>query len=89
MQSEFVFAPGGYAMDLEGELAKALQARTEMLARKRNPKLWRLTDQMQSFADILHGAGDGNAASIEDGRVNQHAVDAILASAESGKWFTL
>ena len=50
MQSEFVFAPGGYAMDLEGELAKALQARTEMLARKRNPKLWRLTDQMQSFA---------------------------------------
>lgn len=50
MQTEFVFAPGGYAMDLEGELAKALQARTEMLARKRNPKLWRLTDQMQSFA---------------------------------------
>lgn len=51
MQTEFVFAPGGYAMDLEGELAKALQARTEMLARKRNPKLWRLTDQMQSFAE--------------------------------------
>ncbi len=50
MQSEFVFAPSGYAMDLEGELAKALQARTEMISRKRNPKLWKPTDQMQSLA---------------------------------------
>lgn len=51
MQSEFVFTPGGYAMDLEGELAKALQARPEMILRKRDPRLWKLTDQMQSFAE--------------------------------------
>ena len=51
MQTEYVFAPSNYAMDLEGELAKALQARTEMISRKRNPRLWRLTDQMQRFAE--------------------------------------
>lgn len=51
MQTEYVFAPSNYAMDLEGELAKALQARTELVSRKRNPKLWRLTDQMQRFAE--------------------------------------
>lgn len=43
-------------------------------------------DQMQSFADILNGCGDGLAANLEDGRVNQHAVDAVLASAENGTW---
>ena len=43
-------------------------------------------DQMQSFADIINGNPDGKAATIEDGRVNQHAMDAVLRSAESGTW---
>ena len=43
-------------------------------------------DQMQSFADIINGKPDGKAATIEDGRVNQHAMDAVLRSAESGTW---
>ena len=43
-------------------------------------------DQMQCFADIILGKEDGNAATIEDGRINQHAVDAVLRSAETGTW---
>lgn len=43
-------------------------------------------DQMQSFADLINGVGDGKAATIEDGRINQHAVDAVIRSAESGTW---
>lgn len=47
------------------------------------------SDQMQSFADILNEAGDGKPATIVDGQANQHVVDAILESAESGKWVAL
>lgn len=43
-------------------------------------------DQMQSFADILNGVGDGLAATIQDGQANQHVVDAIIKSAEEGTW---
>lgn len=46
-------------------------------------------DQMQCFADILNGCGDGLAATIFDGQVNQHLVDAILASGEKGRWVTV
>lgn len=46
-------------------------------------------DQMQSFADIVNGVGDGLPASIEDGRINQHVVDTILASAEAEKWLEI
>ena len=44
------------------------------------------TDQMQSFADILNGRGDGMAATIEEGRRIQHALDVIIRSAEEEKW---
>ena len=47
------------------------------------------SDQMQSFADILLKKGDGLAATVEDGLKNQQAVDAVLASAEQGKWLVL
>ncbi len=47
------------------------------------------SDQMQSFADIVNGKGDGLAANIQDGRLNQHAVDAVLASAEKGCWMEI
>lgn len=43
-------------------------------------------DQMQSFANILLGKGDGLAATIQDGLANQKAVDAVLRSHISGKW---
>lgn len=46
-------------------------------------------DQMQSFADIILGKADGKAATIEDGRVNQHLVDAVIRSGETGEWETL
>lgn len=41
--------------------------------------------QMQSFADILLGKPDGLSATIEDARVNQHTLDAILLSAREGR----
>lgn len=44
---------------------------------------------MQSFADLLNGKADGKAATIEDGRVNQHVMDAVLRSAETGAWETI
>ncbi|MGN0477921.1 MAG: Gfo/Idh/MocA family protein [Hominenteromicrobium sp.] len=44
------------------------------------------SDQMQSFADLINGKGDGKTATIEDGRINQHAMDAVLRSAKSGTW---
>ncbi len=47
------------------------------------------SDQMQSFADIIKGVEEGKAARIQDGQANQHVVDAILASAESGRWAAL
>lgn len=51
------------------------------------PIPWKFhSDQMQSFADILHGCGDGLAADIEDARRNQHAVDAVLTSFEEERW---
>lgn len=43
-------------------------------------------DQMQSFADIILGGGDGLAAEIEDGRLNQHVLDALLRSYEEKRW---
>lgn len=43
-------------------------------------------DQMQSFADIIHGRGDGLAAEIEDGQRNQHVLDALLRSHEEQRW---
>lgn len=47
------------------------------------------SDQMQSFADILNGVGDGMPATIFDGQANQHVVDTILESAEAGKWMEI
>ena len=47
------------------------------------------SDQMQSFADILKGVGDGLPATIFDGQANQHVVDTILESAEAGKWMEI
>ncbi len=46
-------------------------------------------NQMQSFADIINGKEDGLAATIFDGQVNQHAVDAVLVSSENGRWVEL
>ena len=47
------------------------------------------SDQMQSFADILNGVGDGMPATIFDGQANQHVVDTFLESAEAGKWMEI
>jgi predicted dehydrogenase len=47
------------------------------------------TNQMQSFFDIINGKGDGLAATIEDGVINQLLLDKILASAADLKWIQL
>lgn len=46
-------------------------------------------DQMQAFADLVLGRGDGLSATIEDGYRNQCLLDAILRSAETGTWAAL
>lgn len=51
MPSEFVFVPTPYGAELQEELAKALRARTEIVSRKKNPRLWRMTDGVNHFAE--------------------------------------
>lgn len=51
----------------------------------RVPDRYRM-DQMQSFANLILGKGDGLSATVEDGQINMHAVDAVLTSAEQGAW---
>jgi len=46
-------------------------------------------DQMQSFFDIVNGKGDGLAATIDDGCINQYILDCILESVKLGKWIPL
>ena len=46
-------------------------------------------DQMQSFADVLNGCGDGLNADINDGVVNERLLDAIIESSEIGRWVDL
>lgn len=46
-------------------------------------------DQMQSFADVLNGCGDGLNADINDGVVNERLLDAIVESSEVGRWIEL
>jgi len=46
-------------------------------------------DQTQAFADIIRGRGDGLAATMADGLLNQRAVDAVIASFERERWVRL
>jgi predicted dehydrogenase len=41
--------------------------------------------QMQCFADVLNRRGDGLTATIRDGYINQHIIDNLLLSAETGR----
>ena len=46
-------------------------------------------DQMQSFFDIINGKGDGLAATMADGEINQLAVCGVIESFEKEKWIYL
>lgn len=43
-------------------------------------------DQMQAFADRLLDKEDGLAADIRDGLANQRQLDAVILSAQEGRW---
>ncbi|MFB9324666.1 Gfo/Idh/MocA family protein [Paenibacillus aurantiacus] len=45
--------------------------------------------QMQAFFDLVQGRGDGNDATIEDGYMNQLAVDAIVQSFTEQRWIAI
>ena len=45
--------------------------------------------QMQAFADLLNGRGDGLDASAEDGLENEILLDGILLSDREKRWVTL
>ena len=47
------------------------------------------TDQMQSFFDVINGKGDGLAANMNDGAVNQLVLDSIADAFENEKWVHL
>ena len=51
MQSEFVFVPSAYTYELEEELARALQARAEIVSHRSNPKLWTRIQTQDGGAD--------------------------------------
>lgn len=72
MQSEFVFVPSAYTYDLEEELARALQARAEIVSHRSNPKLWTRI-QTQAGAD---------ASSADEARQKQQRlVNTVLSAA--------
>ena len=81
-----------YTLDEKGENEDTLRVCLDPLGREnhqftlvRIPERYHM-DQMQSFADLLKGCGDGLSATVEDGRSNMHVVDAVLASARDGVW---
>jgi predicted dehydrogenase len=45
--------------------------------------------QMQAFFNLVNGKGDGKDATMEDGYVNQIAVDAIVRSFTEEKWISI
>ncbi|SDE98731.1 Predicted dehydrogenase [Fontibacillus panacisegetis] len=46
-------------------------------------------DQMQSFVNLVNGQGDGCDASMEDGYINQQAIDSIIASITERRWISI
>jgi len=47
------------------------------------------TEQMQSFFDIINNKGDGLAATMADGEINQKVLCAAIESFENEKWVYL
>ena len=76
MPSEFVFVPTPYGAELQDELAKALRARTEIISRKKNPKLWRMTDGVNRFAE----ANRADDPVLKRRRIIQTVLSVILAA---------
>lgn len=83
-----------YHLDEDGDGVDTLEycdgemgAMTHVYAKMPIPEQYTV-EQMQSFADIVNDCGDGLAATLYDGKMNQHVVDALLHSAESGTWVT-
>ena len=81
-----------YTLDENGQGQDSLRVCLEPLGRDnqqfetvRIPGRYR-ADQMQSFADLLLGRGDGLTADVGDGLRNMRDVDAVLRSAASGSW---
>ena len=81
----YLLDENGSSEDTLDVCLEPLGAENHMFVRVPVPHRYRV-DQMQSFADILLGKADGLSATVADGRVNMHAVDAVLASAEKGAW---
>ncbi|MNI93044.1 hypothetical protein D3C73_1509330 [compost metagenome] len=52
------------------------------------PEVFRV-DQMQSFINLVNGQGDGYDASMEDGYINQQAIDSIIASLTEQRWISI
>lgn len=84
-----------YKLDLNGDGEDTLDVCLDPLGRENNrfvnvpiPRQY-YVQQMQSFADILNDKPDGKAATIVDGQINMHAVDAVLESVEKGQWIDI
>lgn len=84
-----------YTLDADGSgrdtldlcLGKAMGAGGSFV-RTEIPERYR-ADQMQSFADVLLGRGDGLSATLADGAANMRVMDAVLESARTGLWIDI
>ncbi|MNC09988.1 Glucose-6-phosphate 3-dehydrogenase [compost metagenome] len=45
--------------------------------------------QMTSFVNLVNGQGDGYDATMEDGYINQHAIDSIITSLTEQRWISI
>ena len=52
------------------------------------PEKYRVS-QMQGLADLINGCADGLSATVQDGYENQVLLDAVLKSADEGRWIDL
>ena len=84
-----------YELDAEGKGADTLECCSGRVNSSRHhfepleiPEPYNVS-QMQCFADVINGKANTLAATIEDGCVNMHLVDALVESAREQRWVRL
>lgn len=99
--SRFAFGRGNYqrieVYGSEGALVYSLEEEDTLLVRLNGEQEFRQAaipedcrmGQMQAFFDLVNGRGDGWNATMEDGYVNQLAVDAVVRSFEEERWIAI
>ncbi|MCA0758493.1 Gfo/Idh/MocA family oxidoreductase [Paenibacillus sp. N4] len=88
-QLEIYGTKGALIYNLEEEDTLQIKLEGDNEFRKLDIPATYSADQMQSFFNLLNGMGDGLDATMEDGYINQLALDGIVRSFTEEKWIKL